>query len=383
MSTPKNAVARETRRKSVSVVAVAAIALTLAACGSDEPAEPEPGGEPGGETAGEQEGSTQDQLYQEAIEAGGTLNVFIGSSGTEELDMLRDFFNESYPDVRLEWISGTGDAVTERLLTEKRAGLNNADVLNIPGVRGFRAVDEEGYIEHYVPEDADLFTYDPNGFIEGVAYAHSQYAGAACYNPTNVTDEEIELLQTYEGWTDPVFEGRAAITNANGFGYRRTLSYYVYENEDLGWSWMEGLAALNPVVFNSANTSIPQMIAGEYDVVYNAWDFNQVRAADDGAPVECVAPSPAPATAFAAGVVKDAPNMPAAKLYVNWLLSEDGQMAVQESLVYGARREGLDVPIENAIEPPEEVHLVDEDVLEENYPELVTRFEELFGGAAA
>ena len=360
------------RTKVVAAWLAVGLATTLVGCGGDS------------ETRSTDKGSAGAQaLYEEAVQAGGNLTVFIGSSGNEALDRLKAAFIEQYPDINLEWINGTGDQVLERLLTEKRAGLNTADVLDIPGLREFQSVNDEGYIEHYVPDDAESFTYDPTGYIDGVAYSHSDYFGAACYNPNNLTEDEIELLTTsYDGWADPVFKGRTAIVNPAGFGYRRTMSYYVFENPDLGSKWLEKLAANDPVVYANQNIASTQVIAGEYDVLINSQSNLGPRAAAEGAPLECVAPSPAAAIPFSIGIVKGAPNPAAAKLYENWVLSEAGQQAFRETLAYSHRRQGMNPPqIPGEVPRPDVVEFANEDTLNAHYDELTSTFERLFGAA--
>jgi iron(III) transport system substrate-binding protein len=362
---------RNRRAGVVAAVLAVSLAASVAGCGGDSQTQ-----------SGDQGSAGQQALYDEAVKAGGNLTVFIGSSGNEALTRLKEAFNEQYPDINLEWINGTGDQVMERLLTEKRAGLNTADVLNIPGLREFQSVDNEGYIEHYVPEDADSFTYDRTGYIDGVAYSHSDYFGAACYNPNNLTNDEIELLKTYEGWADPVFKGRTAIVNPAGFGYRRTMSYYVFENPDLGMPWLEKLAANDPVVYANQNMASTQVVAGEHDVVINSQSNLGPRAAADGAPLECVAPSPAAAIPFSIGIIKGAPNPAAAKLYENWVLSEAGQEAYRETLAYSHRRQGMNPPeVPGEVRRPDVVAFANEDTLNAHYDELNSTFERLFGAA--
>ncbi len=364
---------RAVPRAALSLLAALSFVLVGCSSGSNE-----------GAASGEPLSEAQQGLYEEAVNAGGQLRVFIGSSGNQELDAVKETFGAQFPDIDLSFINGTSDQVQERFLNEKRAGLNNADVVSLGGIAPFEQINEEGYLAQFTPEDADLFSYDPNGFIPGLAYGFADINMGVCYNPTKLSDEEVELLQTYEGWTDPRFEGRAAIVSPDGYGYRRGLTNWVYENSALGEPWLRQIAKLDPTVFPNANAAAPQVIAGEYDVLFNSLTLMAARAADDGAPLRCAAPSPTPTYPFSAGLVKDAPNSAAGQLFINWLLSENGQQAVQDTFAYNARREGFDAPVidEEWWQTPKDVRIVNEQAVVANQQDLTALFSGLFGGAS-
>lgn len=347
--------------------------VTLTACGSDSPQEGADVGLP----------DAQQELYDAAVEAGGQVTAFVGTSGNAEQDAIKTAFHEAFPDVTLNIIGGTSDQVVERFMTEKRAGLNNADVLTVAGVGTFEQPIEEGFIQEFTPEDAELFTSDEATYIDGLVYSFSDIQVGACYNTQNVTDEEVELLQDYQGWTDPVWTGRASIVNTQGFGNRRGLMYWVFEDEELGVDWLEGLAALEPMVYSSANTASSRVIAGEHDVVFNALTIQAPRAFREGAPLRCVTGPYAPAYPFGIALPSDAPNEAGGKLFINWIMSEAGQSVVQEALSYNARREGFDEPVivDEGWNPPDDLRFLDETVAVERGPEMTELFDSIVGTA--
>ena len=356
------------------MAATVALSLVFAAgCGGG-------GSEADNDAAGEIS-DAQKALYEEA--KGSQLQLFMGSANAEN-DRLIQKFNALYPDIKVNYVGGKGNEMTERFLTEKRAGLNNVDAMIGPGAFGFRQMNDEGFLADFKPEEISAFSLDPGSYIENRAYAFSNIFNMVCYNPNNVTEEEIDLLGTYEGWTDPRWRGRAAIVNPDGFGYRFGLSYWVFQDPNLGEPWLRRLADLNPTVYANANNAAPQVIAGEQDVVFNGIQTQGVRAFRDGAPYECKAAEYAPYYIQSVAVAKDAPNLAAAKLFVNWLFTESGQQAVQDTLSYNALRDGFDKPLIDAEwwQVPEDQRLTDENLTGRNYNHLVEIFDSLFGAAS-
>lgn len=350
---------------------VTCLSLVVAGCGG--------GGTPSGDVGDVSAG--QKQLYQDAVAEGGKVSVFLGTPSHEDTDRLIELFNEAFPDIEVEYVGSTGDEVTERLLTEKRSGLNNADVLMLAGLSAFERVADEGFMEEFTPEDAALFTHDNADHIDGVAYSFGSIYNAVCFNPDNVSEEEAKLLENYEGWTDPRWKGRASIINPDGFGLRFGLTHWVYQDPDLGKDWLEDLAALDPTVYSRGTDAPPRVIAGDHDVMFNALSIYGARAYRDGAPLECKTGEYAPYYTFAAGLVKDAPNSAAGQLFINWLFSEAGQLAVQETYAFAARRDGMDTPVVDADwwEIPEDARLTDETIVGTNYEDLAETFNNLFG----
>ena len=360
-------------RPSAALATLVGLCLVVAGCG---------GGSDTGGGGSESVSSEQSALYKKAKETnGGKLTVFLGSSATTELDAMSTGFNEDFPGIDIQWIAATSDEVLERFQTEQRAGLKNADVISLAGMSPFEELHKEGFLKEYTPEEADLFVDNKATFIPNVAYAFADINLGACYNPENVSDEEIELLKSYEGWADPAFKGRSALLDPGGFGPRRAWSYWVYEDPNLGKPWLEKLAALDPVIYKSANTAAPLVIAGEYDVMFNSLTVQGPRAAKDGAPLRCTTAEYAPTYPFSTALANNAPNEAAGKLFVNWILTETGQRIVQENFAYNAKRQGFDEPVleEDWWVEPTDVRFADEALLTEKNDDLTKTFGELFG----
>ena len=110
-----------------------------------------------------------------------------------------------------------------------------------------------------------------------------------------------------------------------------TWTRAMFERQVVAEDYWKKQAATQPMLFPSNAPTSDAVVRGEIMVaalLYNAI-FPKLR---DGAPVKVFfAPEGAPLTPFAAGIPKTAANPNAARLFLNWCLSEEGQaMMIRE-----------------------------------------------------
>lgn len=364
------------RAKGIATAAVAvAIGALLAGCGGAPAVTP---------TAGGDSDDPLDALYQEALEtAGGKVVLYTHLSGTEQQVALANAFSEAYPGLTVEVTGLTGQQLLERFLTEKRSNLNLVDVMQYPGLAPFEnELQDEGFLEPYTPSSAGEYTIDGT-YVEGLAYPWSTYEQGACYNPDMLSDKEIKLLETYEGWADPTFEGRAAISMPTGGTYLRGWDYWLEEDPDLGEDWLQDIKEnVNPTAFSNGNNASDRVSAGEYAVAYGVNSNNEIRAAASGAPLKCVRQEYTVVIAAPIALATDAPNPAGGKLFIEWMLSKEGQTFVLNEIGnLSARADLFGVAPENIPDWPTPNELVanDEEIVAETQKDVVDLFTALFG----
>lgn len=76
-----------------------------------------------------------------------------------------------------------------------------------------------------------------------------------------------------------------------------------------------------------ANQLLTLVSAGEMDAAVPSGDHRIVQYQEKGAPLGWHCPEPVPSAISEMGIVHGNPNMHASKLFANWLLSKEGQMA--------------------------------------------------------
>jgi iron(III) transport system substrate-binding protein len=75
------------------------------------------------------------------------------------------------------------------------------------------------------------------------------------------------------------------------------------------------------------NANLELLAAGEFNATIPAAEYRTYQKTLDGAPVSYHCPEPVPAAVSEMGILKGAPNINAARVFVNWFLSMEGQIA--------------------------------------------------------
>lgn len=94
-------------------------------------------------------------------------------------------------------------------------------------------------------------------------------------------------------------------------------------------SWLHKLTVVQKAQFRKETLAATSKLLtlGEFDIFVSMMDYIVDRDARKGVPVGADCVSPIPTSAGYVGIFKGSPNVDAAKLFLNWYLSKEGQVA--------------------------------------------------------
>jgi len=75
------------------------------------------------------------------------------------------------------------------------------------------------------------------------------------------------------------------------------------------------------------NAILELLAAGEFNASIPSAEYRSFKKQEDGAPINYHCPEPVPTTVSEMGILKGAPNINSARMFVNWFLSKEGQLA--------------------------------------------------------
>lgn len=266
-----------------------------------------------------------------------TLQRFGDDITTQE---MIEKFNERYPFINVDYTMQNGSQIVKKFSAEQSSGKGITDYLQFPSdqIQLGKFIDDGSFSEFVVSDDG---IYPEAGKQSGVWYPWLRQSNVTAYRVGALTDEEIEMVKTYKGLTDPRFKGRIGMISAstsNG----RTGSYLLQYGVDP--SLWDGLVANAPIVRPSSGPLLDGLMAGEFDVALMSGFPTAALAAKQGAPIEFVITSPSPVL-FAPGLISSiAPHPNAAKLWADWGMSQEAQALWVELVGVPSARDDVPKP---------------------------------------
>lgn len=243
------------------------------------------------------------------------------------MEEVAEAFKKRYPFIKeVEIVRAPSATIYERFRSEAAGGLTRADIFNSHGVGFTQQQIDEGIFAQYVP--ADSARLEAGARLEPYAYADGSRLYGLVYNTNNLTKEEIERLKDWKGLLDPKYKGRIAMMDpkTTGAGY-----YFLYMWKELyGDDFIKALAEQKVVHLPGSTAVTDQVIKGEY-LIGISLETATIQKHAEGAPVGWISPDPTPSDYRYHGITANAPHPNAAKLFMDFLTSAEGQLVYQEA----------------------------------------------------
>ncbi len=342
------------------LIAVLVLLGLAAACGGDDPtptpappaATPTP--VPSGVTP--QPTPTPDPFAEEwanlieAAQAEGQLVIALSGSDSLTGRFAFQTFEDTF-DIEVVTSSGSGADNANRILAERSRGAYTVDLTTVSG-GSMERLREAGV---YVPVEPllihpDVLDRSTGWYFENVLWSDSESKyvmsdalsvgaiGSIWYNTENVTQEELDLINTYQDLLRPEFKGRMAMRAMNNPGSKSVIAR-LWLAPGLGPEFLDAIHRETDMdlVGAEADRELAEGVAN------GKWDFGLFGGGRDFRALQNLQLPVRELTltktigalsteiSGGVGVVDQAPHPNAAKLFVNWWYSRDGQTADIES----------------------------------------------------
>jgi len=266
---------------------------------------------------------------------------FYGSQGYEKVFEL---FQKKYPEIKVNSVTNLrGSEHGQRVMTERRAGKYLVDLFingvvtpiqvylkaNIlepirPALILPEVIDESKWWEgkhHYAdPEGKYIFVFQGN-----------VHGGENAFNTKLVNPKEIK---SYWDFLDPKWKGKIVAYDLNRVSTVAHALRFIYNHPDLGPEFVKRFFSEMEIVYSrDERQMIDWLGAGKFHFAFFVSDIED--AAKQGLPVKFFEPGQFKEGAFVGpsqggvNLFKNAPHPNAAKVAINWLLSQEGQNAYQ------------------------------------------------------
>ena len=251
----------------------------------------------------------------EAARKEGKLIYYTANFTEVEQEVIRTF-NKRFPFIRVELIRAPGGQLITRVKTEAAAGKLSADVIDHSD-RGLMLELQDLFQDYAPPNGADYLT---DARVSPKLWPRVTLVWSIAYNSALVKNPPKSWMDL----TKPEY-GNKQIGTVFAPSGGTTWTRVMFERQVLGEDYWKRHAATTPVLYPSGAPLADALVRGEVliaPILYNAV-YPKKR---DGAPLEIFfPPEGVPATPYATGIPKTAANPNAARLFLNWCLSEEGQ----------------------------------------------------------
>ena len=260
------------------------------------------------------------ELYPKAKQEGNLIVYSVWD--VEHLRVITEAFMKRYPGIKATYWQGRNPEIVTRALTEFQGGQASFDVVlsdNAPPV--IRAA---GAIMNYDTVQRDvLVLHDPT------MPTVSLQIQALSYNTKKM--KPADLPKSWEEVANPKYKGMVALDDPMRAGPLSSMlsGLKTQWQDDARYNkFLKGLKALNVPVHKSTSAMFRLVISGEYSICMPALLHDVMEEIHKGTPVGYVKTIPPVLFPRQAGIYVKAPNPNAAKLFAEWLISEEGQKTI-------------------------------------------------------
>lgn len=242
-------------------------------------------------------------------------------------------FNKAYPGVNVQLDRKVGVVGTQAFESEQQAGKHIMDVNMSSDPAGLQADADKGY---YLPYDVPELDPHIPSFARFGNFAYTYQMEQLCiqYNPSKISTADAVALFQKESWNgllDPALKGKVGLTEPAGGGVPFGLYLMLYRTDKYGPSFLQKLGSHKPKLYDGSAPGREALASGDISVFATGWTQIAMQNFSTGDQTRWTYPSdmiPQFPVVYVA-INKAAPHSNAAKLFVAWLLSLEGQKAMQ------------------------------------------------------
>lgn len=247
--------------------------------------------------------------------------ILYASMNLEEANETIRRFEEKYPFIMVKLARTGSEKLLTRVLTEARAKKSFADVIQTVEF-SMHTLRNSGVLGRYLSSENRFFPkeFKEEGYWTTVYY--NPYVVG--YNTRLVARENLPKI--YEDLLNPAWKGKMMMEGTKVDWFAGMLEIMGREK---GLKFMRELSG-QEIMLRTGHNLIAQLVAaGEALMDINIPAASVDRLKKTGAPIDWIPLEPAPAVMVGAGVTSQPAHPNAARLYIDFVLSREGQNLIR------------------------------------------------------
>jgi iron(III) transport system substrate-binding protein len=281
-----------------------------------------------------------------AAEAEGQVSVYIAGYG-KVIDSGE--FQKAFPKIRAVSVTGSGTELSKRIAAERRAEKYLADVYNGGGNSLYQVLHLAKFLDPVKPAlilpevvDTSKWWEDKHKYVDNEGEYIFVYEGNVSgggnpgYNTQQIDPSDFK---SYWDFTNPKLKGKIVSVDPRKVRGAGASWQFVYYHPELGPKFIRRLyGEMDVTMVGDLRQAVDWIATGKFALCLPCQDSTVVKAKNQGLPV-----SNFPPYHFKEGInissafgqlalMNRAPHPNAAKVFINWYLSREGQVAFQKAI---------------------------------------------------
>ena len=261
-----------------------------------------------------------DEATLQGAKKEGALVVYT-SMTVDQAQKLNGAFKAKYPFLQISMFRAVGERLLTKILTEAQAGKFDFDIVQSAETQAYFLKKRNLLGKYLSPEVKNIQKgfFDPDGYWSAV-YMMPNVIG---YNTRMVKRDEVP--RTDEDLLLPRWKAKIGMdhTKPEWFAWKvRRMG------QEKGLAYMKKLGAQDFKLYAGLTILTNLLAAGEFPLVLNTYLHNVEEAKRKGAPVDWVSQEPLFTKFQPIGIGAKTPHPNAAKLYVDFILADEGQKII-------------------------------------------------------
>jgi iron(III) transport system substrate-binding protein len=214
-----------------------------------------------------------------------------------------------------------------RVITEARAGLNAADVMDDAGLE-IEQLKHQGLLASYQLPDRDAFlpgTVDKDGTWAAI-FLNSE---VIAYNPNTLSSLGLKVPTTWEAFGSKEWRGNFGLPAESYEWWNALRKFFGRDRAD---AMVRNYAANHPRLTSSHTIAVNDIASGDLPAAVNVYGYYALEQVTAGRSIAFVNPTPTVLEVQGIATLAHAPHPNAARLFARWLLSKDTQQWVRDDL---------------------------------------------------
>ena len=305
--------ARTVRRILVPLSALG-LAVSVAACGSSSTSN---------STSSAIPSSTSTADLAASANSEGQLNWYT-TFASSDVQPIIAAFNKAYPKIKVNALRLSASQIPPKIITEQRGHQFTADIVSGDSPQIAQLI-QAGALQPYTsPNETPL----PQGLSLQTGFQTVVYAvtTVVAWNPTVVKQQGLPVPTGIQTFTNPAWKGKFSIDPSAVNWYDSLIKIMGHQK---ALALVQKLGDNDPVLVESHTEALTDVQAGEPVGAVTAYGY-KASSMEKKTPAEVsfLNPNPLPSSLNLIDIVAHAPHPAAARVFVNWMVSQAGQTAV-------------------------------------------------------